>query len=284
MFSYSVTSKSRFEKGEVYGQELLSINFNETRSESTRDVKCESKVEAFALTVDKLKNIAGFLKEVKKAYEELTTTKSNKMNHIEKEEDLDAEVDLKYLFSIRLPVDIEWDIKEHFCMSTLSKVPVLKSVGEDMLHHICLSLEPVILTQNNNVFKPGDEIDQMLIIVNGEIVLIERTIGHGQREQPNVKRVNKGDFFGEKVLMSAFPYTSISNSRPAISHEYVECCTKVEAFALTKESATTFAKGLSRSITIINQKLDSLIQLQSDMFQQQGQRLDKMAEFLDRLG
>ena len=64
-------------------------------------------------------------------------------------------------------------------------------VDEDVLHHICMSLKPVvILPKKKDVIKPGDEIDQMLIIVEGEIKLTERTFSRGLAERGNVERIN----------------------------------------------------------------------------------------------
>ncbi|KAK9940214.1 hypothetical protein M0R45_016885 [Rubus argutus] len=366
----SIMPESRFEKGDIYGQELLSMNKDHPTPESTRDVKCETKVEAFTLTADKLKSymleraprvaleyrshdLKKAIKFVTRAYRWLTTTRSAEkslmqqttkmdckekdvmgwlsrnhvpddlqtsvMKHIKAnphvlEKDLDAEVDVKYLFSIGLSWDIECDIKKHLCMNTLHKVhPNL--VDEDVLHRICMSLEPVILPKNNHVFNAGDEIDRMLIIVEGEIKLTERTFNRGfgpaPAERPvNVKRIKKGDFFGEQLLISAFPHTSISMSRPAFSNQYVECCTKVEAFVLPKkgvESVVAYyrngsnefeqlengrdgvadTKGASTSTTTIEQRLDQLIQLQTairDEMANQGRKLDEMAASLAKVG
>ncbi|KAK9936833.1 hypothetical protein M0R45_013656 [Rubus argutus] len=331
-----------FKKGEVYGQELLSKDHVIPKL-STRDVKCKTKVEAFALTADKLKNIDDLEnishdpEKANKAYRVLTTTRSEKMDRKEKEimewlsgngvpddlqtsvmkhieanhrhvlgKNLDAEVDVKYLFSIGVSWDIEYHIKKHVCMRTLSKVPVLEWVDENVLHRICMSLEPMIFQINDVVFRPDDEIHWMLIIVEGEIELTEWS-AHVPAWRGSVKRVNKGYFCGEELLISAFPDSSISRTPPAISNKYVRCCTKVEAFALTKEgveSVVTYyrdginkfeqlengrcgvvdTKGASTSTTTIEQRLDYLIHLQSDMFQQQGRRMDEIAAFLARLG
>ncbi|KAL6197425.1 hypothetical protein ACLB2K_033034 [Fragaria x ananassa] len=277
-----IIPKSRIEKGEVYGEELL----NGPIPISTRDVKCQTKVEAFALT--------GVL-----------------------EGNLDAEVDVRYLFSIHLPWNIEYEIKKDLCMTTLYEVPVLDGVDEDVLHRICMTLDPVVLPKNSCVVKPGGQIDRMLIIVEGKITLTEQTfhILSRLRKRGNVERIlKKGDFFGEELLTWAFPDVSISKYKPDMSRTYVDCCEKVEAFALTKEGVESVvayyregtnilelqlengrdgvahSKGTSTSSTI-EQRLDRLIQLQVDMLQQhrdemanQGRRLDEMAAFLARLG
>ncbi|XP_062012689.1 cyclic nucleotide-gated ion channel 1-like [Rosa rugosa] len=356
-----IIPKSRFEKGEVYGEELL----NGRIPISTRDVKCQTKVEAFALTSRGLKFVVTMLRQtrttstlfydpelVNKAYRELTTTRSEKllqkkmkmdckekdildwlsrngvhrdqqtsvMKHIKAnsvlEENLDAEVDVRYLFSIRLPWHIEYEIKKDLCMRTLHKVPVLDGVDEDVLYRICMSLDPVVLPKNNCVVKPGGQIDRMLIIVEGEITLTEQTfhVLSRLRKRGNIERIlKKGDFFGEELLTWAFPDVSISKYKPDISRKYVDCCAKVEAFALTKEGVESVVayyregtnifeelengkdgvadtNGTSTSPTI-EQRLDQLIQLQVDMLQQhrdemanQGRRLDQIAAFLARLG
>lgn len=57
--SSMIIPKSRFEKGEVYGEELL----NGPIPISTRDVQCQTKVEAFALTSRGLKFIVTMLRQ-----------------------------------------------------------------------------------------------------------------------------------------------------------------------------------------------------------------------------
>lgn len=54
-----IIPKSRIEKGEVYGEELL----NGLIPISTRDVKCQTKVEAFALTSRGLKYVVKMLRQ-----------------------------------------------------------------------------------------------------------------------------------------------------------------------------------------------------------------------------
>ncbi|XP_050368794.1 cyclic nucleotide-gated ion channel 1-like [Argentina anserina] len=358
-----IIPKSRFEKGEVYGEELL----NGSIPISTRDVKCQARVEAFALTSRGLKYVVKMLRQtrttstlfydqeqVNKAYRELTTTRSEKfiqqkkkmdctekdlfewlsrngvhhdlqtsvMKHIEAnsvlEANLDAEVDLRYLFTIHLPWNIEYDLKKDLCMSALYKVPVLVGVDEDVLHRICMSLEPVVLPKNSCVVKPGGQIDRMLFIVEGKITVTEQTfhVLSRLRKRGNIERIlKKGDFFGEELLTWAFPDVSISKYKPDISRKYVDCCENVEAFALTKEGVervvsyyregtNTFKQlengrdgvaetniNVTPTSPTIEQRLDQLIQLQVDMLQQhrnemanQGRRLDEMAAFLARLG
>ncbi|XP_062005977.1 uncharacterized protein LOC133723169 [Rosa rugosa] len=347
--SSSMIPKSRFEKGEVYGGQLLTIEVDHPIPISSRDVKCHTKVEAFALTSDGLKSVVEWRpvhkrsrlfdqwnnpELVNKTYRKLTTTRSEKLmqqqmkmnrkvNDISKwlsknnvpnslkaevmkhargnnvlEKDIGADVDLMYLFSIDLPWDLEYLLKKHLCMSTLYKVPVLKDVDEDVLHRICMSLEPVILPENSCIVNVGDVIHSMLIIIEGEITSTNRTSEY---------------VVGEELLSWALPDEYISNSQPATSTECVKCCAKVEAFALTMdglESVLTYyndginkfeqlensrdgladAKGASTSSTI-EQKLDQLIQLHGDILHQhrdemanQGRRLDDMAAFLAGLG
>ncbi|XP_062014350.1 uncharacterized protein LOC133730853 [Rosa rugosa] len=200
--------------------------------------------------------------------------------------------------------------------TTCCEVPVLDGVDEDVLYRICMSLDPVVLPKNNCVVKPGGQIDRMLIIVEGEITLTEQTfhVLSRLRKRGNIERIlKKGDFFGEELLTWAFPDVSISKYKPDISRKYVDCCAKVEAFALTKEGVESVVayyregtnifeelengkdgvadtNGTSTSPTI-EQRLDQLIQLQVDMLQQhrdemanQGRRLDQIAAFLARLG
>ncbi|KAM5574653.1 hypothetical protein ABKV19_013877 [Rosa sericea] len=288
-------------------------------------------------------NVARFEKgfAVNEAYKKLTTRRSEKleqqqkkidewlsrnsvpddlqtlvMEHIKSsnllEKNLDAEVDVKYLFSIGLSWDIEYRIKKQICINSLSKVPVLEGVNEDVLSRICMSLEPLVLPQHSCIFYPLSAIDRMLIVVEGEITVTKTTYNRRSTEtkRGHVERmIKKRDVIGEELLTWAFPIVSESSeSHPAILEKYVECPTKVEAFALTKEGLESVVAyytdginsfeqlekgrdgvadtdGASRSTTTIDQRLDRLIQLQSDMAQQhrdemanQGRKLDKIME------
>ncbi|XP_062014663.1 uncharacterized protein LOC133731262 [Rosa rugosa] len=353
--------KSRFEKGEVYGEKLLTIDENDSIPTSAQDVKCESKVEAFALSCRAFnsKDLSDLLRRpksrtsavqsdgsndlelVNKAYRELTTTRSEKlkqkqmkilewlsrnvrgddlktlvMEHMKAsnvlEKNLDAEVDVKYLFSVGLSWDIEYCIKKQICINSLYQVPVLYDVDEDLLSRICMSLEPLVLPEHSCIFYPFNSIDRMLIVVEGEITVTKETYNYGSivTKRGDVEKIiKKFDVIGEELLTLAFPIVSESSNS-----NFVDCTTKVEAFALTKEGLESVVahfrdginkfeqlekgrdgvadtEGASRSTTTIDQRLDRLIQLQSDMVQQHrdemtnlGRRLDEMAAFLSRLG
>ncbi|XP_024157745.2 cyclic nucleotide-gated ion channel 1 [Rosa chinensis] len=353
--------KSRFEKGEVYGEKLLTIDENDSIPTSAQDVKCESKVEAFALSrrafnskdlpdlLRRPKSLTSAvqsdgsndLKLVNKAYRELTTTRSEKlkqkqmkilewlsrnvrgddlktlvMEHMKAsnvlEKNLDAEVDVKYLFSVGLSWDIEYRIKKQICINSLYQVPVLYDVDEDLLSRICMSLEPLVLPEHSCIFYPFNSIDRMLIVVEGEITVTKATYNYGSivTKRGDVEKIiKKFDVIGEELLTLAFPIVSESSNS-----NFVDCTTKVEAFALTKEGLESVVahfrdginkfeqlekgrdgvadtEGASRSTTTIDQRLDRLIQLLSDMVQQHryemtnlGRRLDEMAAFLSRLG
>ncbi|XP_062028556.1 uncharacterized protein LOC133744468 [Rosa rugosa] len=335
---------ARFEKGEVYVEELLDSYLPNI----PKDVKCETKVEAFGLSCTGF----GLLRcmylmwaaptsersklAVNEAYKKLTTRRSEKleqqqkkidewlsrnsvpddlqtlvMEHIKSsnllEKNLDAEVDVKYLFSIGLSWDIEYRIKKQICINSLSKVPVLEGVNEDVLSRICMSLEPLVLPQHSCIFYPLSAIDRMLIVVEGEITVTKTTYNRRSTEtkRGHVERmIKKRDVIGEELLTWAFPIVSESSeSHPAILEKYVECPTKVEAFALTKEGLESVVayytdginsfeqlekgrdgvadtEGASRSTTT-DQRLDRLIQLQSRLIQLQSdmaqQHRDEMA-------
>ncbi|XP_062012694.1 cyclic nucleotide-gated ion channel 1-like isoform X2 [Rosa rugosa] len=342
---------ARFGKGEVYVEELLDSYPNIPKD--AKSLKCETKVEAFGISCTWYHQLRNeYLSRgrtyrgsnLNEAYQKLITSRSVKleehqkkiiewlsrntipdglqtlvMEHIKAnnvlEKNWDAEVDVKYLFSIGLSWDIEYRIKKQICINSLRKVPVLEGVDEDVLSRICMSLEPLVLPQHSCIFYPLSAIDRMLIVVEGEITVTETTYNRQstKTERGNVERmIKKSDVIGEELLTWAFPIVSESSeSYPAILEKYVECPTKVEAFALTIEGLESVVayyrhginkfeqlekgrdgvadtKGASRSTTTIDQRLDRLIQLQSDMAQQhrdemanQGRKLD---EILSRLG
>ncbi|XP_008225798.1 PREDICTED: uncharacterized protein LOC103325420 isoform X2 [Prunus mume] len=146
------------------------------------------------------------------------------------EKNIDAEVDVKYLFSIDLPRTTESSIKHHVGMNVLNKVPVLQNMRVEVLKTICDHLKPQILYPDNiNVFRRGKAIDFMLFIIEGTISIQENA------SEPTESTPGEGDYFGKELLYWASPANSFDLKVPS-STQNVRCQTKVEAFALKAEA------------------------------------------------
>ncbi|KAI5332250.1 hypothetical protein L3X38_022379 [Prunus dulcis] len=307
-------------KGDFCGEELLcwaspNILFSGAAPISTRDVKCQTKVEAFVLKVDKLRSlvseysskwISNFnnscdnskqLEEsalqpdkidqiLNETYKKLGTTKLEeiedeglrqtvkimikekdilewvsrngvqedlktkimmhlKLNNVI-QENLDAEVDVEYLYS-HLPFGIAISLTKHICISMLKKVPMLQSMPEDMFSNICYKLEPMIYFENSNVVQAGESLDLMLIIIEGTIICT-KYLDQGNTGTTDsgviTKYLKKGDFCGEELLSWASPNILFSGPAPLSTGE-VKCQTKVEAFVLKADKLRSLVSEYS---------------------------------------
>ncbi|XP_024199983.1 uncharacterized protein LOC112203220 [Rosa chinensis] len=150
----------------------------------------------------------------------------------------DCPVDVEYLLSVDLPWTIEKRLRDHLCMHTLEKVPLLQDMPKAILESICSNLKPVVYRNNNHyVVKKGEELDLMLIIVEGEIILTDNDPVSSEAETTNSsiipQSLGKGHFFGDELLNWFSPANKFAGSAPISPHN-VLCQTKVEAFTLTR--------------------------------------------------
>ncbi|XP_061995825.1 cyclic nucleotide-gated ion channel 1-like [Rosa rugosa] len=157
--------------------------------------------------------------------------------------------DLGNLFSI-LPSETQKTLKRDLCMSTLTKVPRLKGLKDmdvKVLEMMCDYLKPVVFTENSWVVKIDEQLDRMLLITKGTMLIYPpntstdatlraaRVTDTGSSSMIRKPSLKKGDIYGDEELLSwaSSPDMHVTFANLPISKENVKCHSKVEGFALT---------------------------------------------------
>ncbi|TQE04671.1 hypothetical protein C1H46_009754 [Malus baccata] len=122
--------------------------------------------------------------------------------------------------------------KKKEAMKTLKKIPMLKEMDEEVLTMMCNYLKPATYVENSFVFRMGDPLDCMLLIIEGTMWTYESSDSHAGQgiSSMAIKPLRKGDFYGEELLDWASDFTEVP-----VSSKHVKSHTKVEAFVLKAE-------------------------------------------------
>ncbi|CAN6705945.1 unnamed protein product [Malus baccata var. baccata] len=149
---------------------------------------------------------------------------------VEENEDADLKNDI---FSI-LPAETRERLKRFLCMEILRTVPVLEMLGTKALEKICDYLKPVTYKENSFIFRMGDPLDFMLIIVKGTVCTYSWTSSTSATSSKMAAGLlGEGQFYGEDLLNSP-DFTQLP-----ISTEHVKTRGKVQAFALMADDLAT---------------------------------------------
>ncbi|CAH8362962.1 unnamed protein product [Eruca vesicaria subsp. sativa] len=141
-----------------------------------------------------------------------------------------------------LPKDLRRDIKRHFCLDLLKKVPLFEIMDEQLLDAVCDKLKPVLYTENSYAIREGDPVEEMLFVMRGK--LMSATTNGGRTGFFNAVYLKASDFCGEDLLTWALdPQAS---SHYPISTRTVQALTEVEAFALAAEDLKLVASQFRR--------------------------------------
>nr|XP_009488593.1 PREDICTED: cyclic nucleotide-binding domain-containing protein 2 [Pelecanus crispus] len=101
--------------------------------------------------------------------------------------------------------------------SFLRSVSLLKNLPEDKLTKIMDCLEVEYYDKGDYVIREGEEGNTFFIIAKGKVIVTQSTADHSQPQL--IKNLHKGDYFGEKALIS-----DDVRSANVIADEYnVEC-------------------------------------------------------------
>lgn len=141
-----------------------------------------------------------------------------------------------------LPKDLRRDIKRHLCLTLLTRVPMLGQMDEQLLDAMCSRLRPVLYTENSQIAREGDPVDEMIFIMRGTIYTM--TTNGGRTGFFNSVYLQPGDFCGEELLTWAL-LPSSSSSLP-ISTRTVQAVTDVEAFSLMADDLKFVASQFRR--------------------------------------
>ncbi|WCJ36815.1 cyclic nucleotide gated channel 1 [Euphorbia peplus] len=125
------------------------------------------------------------------------------------------------------PKSLRSDIKRHLCWSLLLRVPMFEKMDEQVLDAMCDRLKPALYTEESNIVREGDPVDEMLFIMRGKL----RTMTKNWERTGffNSAYLKAGDYCGEELLTWALdPHSSYL----PISTRTVQTRTEVEGFAL----------------------------------------------------
>ncbi|KAG7558040.1 Ion transport domain [Arabidopsis suecica] len=141
-----------------------------------------------------------------------------------------------------LPKDLRRDIKRHFCLDLLKKVPLFEIMDEQLLDAVCDKLKPVLYTENSYAIREGDPVEEMLFVMRGK--LMSATTNGGRTGFFNAVYLKASDFCGEDLLTWALDPQSSSHF--PISTRTVQALTEVEAFALAADDLKLVASQFRR--------------------------------------
>ncbi|XP_050263559.1 cyclic nucleotide-gated ion channel 1-like isoform X3 [Quercus robur] len=140
-----------------------------------------------------------------------------------------------------LPTDLQNNVKRYICFDLLKKLNIIKENGltkqRQLLHKICDSLKPVFYKEHCYIVREGDPIDAVYLITHGTAwtCTSSKIEGTGTIASLHAERLEKGQFFGEKLLEWVWLPSSVdmySLSKVPVSSKTLKTHTNVEAFAL----------------------------------------------------
>ncbi|KAM9193054.1 cGMP-dependent protein kinase 2 isoform 1-T1 [Mergus octosetaceus] len=136
--------------------------------------------------------------------------------------------------------------------SFLRSVSLLKNLPEDKLTKIVDCLEVEYYDKGDYVIREGEEGNTFFIIAKGKVIVTQSTADHSQPQL--IKSLHKGDYFGEKALIS-----DDVRSANVIADEYdVECLViDRETFNQTVgtyEELQTYLEGYVANLTRADEK------------------------------
>ncbi|XP_008225619.1 PREDICTED: cyclic nucleotide-gated ion channel 1-like [Prunus mume] len=183
----------------------------------------------------------GDIDEWMKKYHIDDEKKDEIMKNINKKLEEDKDAELEILFNV-LPGYMKKHLKHLLCFKTLSQVKLLQYINENVLTMMCDCLTPVTYKANQMIFREGEPIDRMLLIIDGTVFTYSNS-SFARREEttedsgvpsPKDKEEPGKSVYGEKLLRWASPNKSGFKDLPPWT-ENVKCLTKVEGFTLSAQ-------------------------------------------------
>ncbi|KAI4384834.1 hypothetical protein MLD38_002936 [Melastoma candidum] len=116
-------------------------------------------------------------------------------------------------------------IRLHFCLPLLSKLPTLEKVHEKALEALCKRAVPMSFSPLSVLVRDYSDINKMFIIVSGRLRSYDKKVGILSKECSD-------KFLGEELLQQALNTDSSDNLKPPVSTILIQAVKKVEAFRL----------------------------------------------------
>ncbi|CAN6569628.1 unnamed protein product [Malus baccata var. baccata] len=111
------------------------------------------------------------------------------------------------------------------------EVKMIQGMDDKVLTLMCDYLKPVTYIENSNIFRMGDPLDCVLIIMEGTVWTYASSDSQAGRgiSSMGTKPLRKGDFYGEEL----FDWAPGSFTELPVSSKHVKTRIKVDAFLLT---------------------------------------------------
>ncbi|KAM5570090.1 cyclic nucleotide-gated ion channel 1-like [Rosa sericea] len=122
-------------------------------------------------------------------------------------------------------------IERFLRLTVLKKVPMLRTMDEELLKEICERLQPVYYLEDNCIIEEEKRLDKMIFITNGTVQTYKT---NGKGEKIGSKFLEKWDFFGSEELLKWASKFSDVEELP-FSSRMVKPIMKVEALELSAE-------------------------------------------------
>ncbi|KAM3018317.1 hypothetical protein FF2_002081 [Malus domestica] len=194
--------------------------------EATKKEEMRQKIKMKRLDVDTWMSRNELPEEIKK---EILSSIKQTLKQKTLKQHIDADLH-SFLFSI-LPGKTRTSLKRCLCMKTLKKVKMLQGMDDKVLTLMCDYLKPVTYIENSNIFRMGDPLDCVLIIMEGTVWTYASSDSQAGRgiSSMGTKPLRKGDFYGEEL----FDWAPGSFTELPVSSKHVKTRVKVDAFLLT---------------------------------------------------
>ncbi|KAI4384833.1 hypothetical protein MLD38_002935 [Melastoma candidum] len=144
------------------------------------------------------------------------------------------DVDLKSILANISP-HLSKEIKLHFCLPILSKLPALEKVHREAREAFCERAMPVSFSLESVLVQDDSDINKMFIIVSGRLRSYDKKDGSQSKECFD-------KFLGQELLQQALSPDASDNLKPPVSPILIRTLTKVEAFRLMAPDIRTVHK------------------------------------------
>ncbi|KAL5568235.1 hypothetical protein UlMin_024810 [Ulmus minor] len=143
-----------------------------------------------------------------------------------------------------LPHSLVQFVREHLCLDTLKKVPMIKTKYGLQYEIICKYLKPVTYSENTYIIRKGEPLDMIVFITQGIVWSFNET---------SMQRLQKGDYFGNELLEWELENSKSFSTVPR-SPKNVKAHTKVEAFALKAANLEQAFKDFNSLVTKLQRR------------------------------
>jgi CRP/FNR family cyclic AMP-dependent transcriptional regulator len=140
-------------------------------------------------------------------------------------------------------------------ITALQAMPIFGGVRADVLDELVTGAKLVHVAEREYFFREGDRAESMFVLESGEVAVLKGWAG----EQHELRRLGKGECFGEMALLDLFPRSaSVQAVAPCTALELSAASlfklyeTDLEQFALVQMN---IARELSRRLRAADERM-----------------------------